>query len=77
MSVVPGLPADEALEQQLADLDRLAVGDAHRIERDDVGGLRDDERTGIALLVQRVAGIAPHSPARDAPSTTSAASRRL
>ena len=47
----PRLPADEALEHELADLDRLAVGDAHRVERDGVGGLGDDERTGIAPVV--------------------------
>src|SRR5207237_569825 len=49
------LPADEALEDELADLDRLGVGDADRIERDDVGRLGDDERARIATPVQRLA----------------------
>ena len=57
----PRLPADEPLEEQLADLDRLAVGRADRIEHDHVGGLRDDERTRIAALVQRLAfGVTAH-----------------
>ncbi len=46
-----GLPADQALVDQLADLDRLAVGHEHGVERDHIGGLGDDEDPGVALAV--------------------------
>jgi len=51
-------PADEPFEHELADLDRLAVGHAREVERDHVGGARDDERAGIAPGVHRAAGVA-------------------
>ena len=58
-SVVPGSPADEALEHQAADLDRLAVGDADRIEGLDIRRARDHERPRIAPT-RRAPGIAGH-----------------
>jgi hypothetical protein len=49
----PGHPAREALEQDLADLDRLGVDHADQVQTGDVGGLRDDEHPRIAAVVAR------------------------
>ena len=46
------LPPREALEQDLTDLDRLVVDDAHEIEPGDVGRVRDHQRAGIAAVMQ-------------------------